>query len=200
MVQGFKTLQDHIILWIHMIHMMNIYIHIDTYRYISIHIDIHIYTYCILRFYVFYCFSLFHRTHLQLKTWLSANLGLKHRTSVPPGARLAKLVGSGLHRHLAGWSLRRSETDSTRPVAHFRIMKFPRKIDKLISDEISVYKLYVSYYFNGYFMLVPSLAPITGTGRGGPVHLLRHSARLKSVKDLEEWNSIDFPCGLVEHR
>ena len=65
-----------------------------TYRYISIHIDIHIYTYCILRFYVFYCFSLFHRTHLQLKTWLSANLGLKHRTSVPPGARLAKLVGA----------------------------------------------------------------------------------------------------------
>ena len=78
-------------------------------------------------------------------------------------------------------------------------MKLPRKIEKLISDEISVYKLYVSYYFNGYFMLVPSLAPITGTGRSGPVHLLRHSARLKSVKDLEEWNSIDFPCGLVGH-
>ena len=70
-------------------------------------------------------------------------------------------------------------------------MKLPRKIDKLISDEISVYKLYVSYYFNGSFMLVPSLAPITGTGRSGPVHLLRHSARLKSVIDLEEWNSME---------
>ena len=97
-----------------------------TYRYISIHIDTYRYTYRYISTYIsihtvsydsmfFIVFSLFHRTHLQLKTWLSANLGLKHRTSVPPGARLAKLVGAdciGIWQ--AGLSVGLKQTQQTR--------------------------------------------------------------------------------------
>ena len=93
-----------------------------TYRYISIHIDIHIDTYRYTYLYILYltilCFSLFFT--VSPYPFAVENMALCQFGSETPHLRttrcsIGKVGGSGLHRHLAGWSLRRSETDPTDP-------------------------------------------------------------------------------------